>query len=229
MIRRRLRAILNYRPNFKGFIKLILSLIIYLLIFIILVPINMLRVLDRYYGYNIYDDVSKVPENRIAIVFGAGLVSYGEEPSSVLKDRIDTAIELYKLGKIEKIIMSGDNSVKEYNEPEVMLDYAKKNGVSSFDLQGDFAGKRTYDTCYRAKYIFGVEKAVLITQDFHLTRALYICNNLGIESIGFKADKNEYVDIITYTYRDMIATLLAYYDLYIMPPDDVILGEPIIF
>lgn len=227
MLRRRIRAILNWRPNFKGFIKLLLALVIYLLIFLILVPLNMLRVLDRYYSSITYSDLKKVPETRIAIVFGAGLSPGQNEPSPVLEDRINAAVELYKAGKIKKIIMSGDNSYADYNEPQVMINYARSKGVSLFDLVGDFAGRRTYDTCYRAKYIFGVEKAVLITQDFHLTRALYTCNSLGIEAIGYVADKNEYVDIARYTYRDLLATLLAYWEIYVDPPDDVILGDPI--
>ena len=229
MIRRRLRALLNWRPNLQGIAKLIASLVIYLLIFIILVPVNMLRVLDRYYGSMIYTNSINVPETRIAIVFGAGLTGDMTEPSSVLEDRINSAVELYKAGKVKKIIMSGDNRFINYNEPQVMIDYAKSKGVSMFDLQADLAGRRTYDTCYRAKYIFGVEKAVLITQDFHLTRALYTCNSLGIEAIGFVADKNQYKDIWTFTYRDLFATLLAYWDLYVDPPTDVVLGDPITF
>ncbi len=229
MFIRKVKAILSYRPDFKKFLKFILSLVIYITIFTIVVPFNMLRVLDRYYNNLIYSSVEKIPETRVAIVFGAGLTNFGNDPSSVLEDRINSAIELYKAGKVKKIIMSGDNRVSNYNEPQVMMDYAQKNGVSIFDLQGDFAGRRTYDTCYRAKYIFGVEKAILITQDFHLTRALYTCNSLGIEAIGYKADKNEYVDINRFTMRDLLATLLAYWEIYVNPPQDVVLGEPISF
>lgn len=229
MFIRKVKAILSYRPDFKKILKFILSLVIYITIFTIVVPFNMLRVLDRYYNNLIYSSVEKIPETRVAIVFGAGLTNFGNDPSSVLEDRINSAIELYKAGKVKKIIMSGDNRVSNYNEPQVMMDYAQKNGVSIFDLQGDFAGRRTYDTCYRAKYIFGVEKAILITQDFHLTRALYTCNSLGIEAIGYKADKNEYVDINRFTMRDLLATLLAYWEIYVNPPQDVVLGEPISF
>ena len=102
MFKRRVRAVLNWRPDFKGFLKLLLALLIYLLIFIIIVPLNMLRVLDRYYSSITYSDINKLPETRIAIVFGAGLSPDNNEPSPILEDRINTAIELYKAGKVKK-------------------------------------------------------------------------------------------------------------------------------
>lgn len=226
---RKIKTILSWRPDFKKIFKFFVALLIYILIFTIVVPFNMLRVLDRYYNNLIYSSVEKIPETRVAVVFGAGLSNQGTEPSPILADRINSAIELYKAGKVKKILMSGDNRFPNYNEPQVMMDYAVKNGVSLFDLQADFAGRRTYDTCYRAKYIFGLEKAILITQDFHLTRALYTCNALGIEAIGYKADKNEYLDITRFTLRDLLATLLAYWEIYVSPPQDVVLGDPITF
>jgi vancomycin permeability regulator SanA len=176
----------------------------------------------------IYSDINTVPVTRVAIVFGAGLSDNGDQPSSILQDRIMTAVDLYKAGKVQKILMSGDNRTLDYNEPQVMINYAIAQGVSALDLQADYAGRRTYDTCYRAKYIFGIEKAVLITQDFHLPRALYTCNSLGIESIGYSADINQYQDQDLFAVRDFAATILAYWQLHVDPPN-VVLGDRINF
>jgi len=225
---KRIKQYLLLKTNIKAFIKVFLNLGIFVLIFIFVVPFNMLNILDNYYNNKIFTDVSKLPETRVAIVYGAGLNPMATEPSSVLQDRIMTAVELYKSGKIQKILMSGDNRFKDYNEPQVMIKIAKENGVSIFDLQADYAGRRTYDTCYRAKAIFGIDKAILITQDYHLTRALYTCNILGIDAIGYIADKKIYNNIEYYATRDLFATVKAYWDLYVDPPE-VVLGEKINF
>lgn len=225
---RRFKNFLRFQFNFKKIIRNFLTLIIILLIFVIVVPVNMIRVIDRYYQTKIYTDVQKIPETRVAIVFGAGLSGNGNTPSPILADRIMTAVDLYKAGKVKKILMSGDNRFTDYNEPQVMINYAKNNGVNPLDLQADFAGRRTYDTCYRAKYIFGIERAILITQDYHLNRALYTCNILGMDAIGYAADRNLYQNISYFETRDLLATFLSYWELYVSPPQ-VVLGDKISF
>lgn len=215
-------------PDLKKILKWILSPFVYALIFLILVPVNLVFILDNYYNSKIYSNKDTVPETRVAIVFGAGLDSTATEPSDVLRDRIMSAVELYKAGKVKKILMSGDNRYSDYNEPQVMINTAKENGVSMFDMQADYAGRRTYDTCYRAKAIFGIDKAILITQDYHLTRALYTCNVLGIDVIGYVADKSQYQNLNFYATRDYFAIVKAYWDLYVSPPD-VVLGDKINF
>jgi vancomycin permeability regulator SanA len=216
------------KVNFKNILKVIFSYSIFGLLFILIIPINLVFILDNFYKDKIYSDKDKIPQTRVAIVFGAGLDSTATEPSDVLDDRIMSAVELYKAGKVQKILMSGDNRYKDYNEPQVMINTAKDNGVSMFDMQADYAGRRTYDTCYRAKYIFGIDKAILITQEYHLTRALYTCNILGIDAIGFVADKNQYQNITYFATRDYFALIKAYWDLYISPPE-VVLGDKINF
>jgi SanA protein len=225
---KRLTSFFKYRFDLGKLIRYFFALLVVILIFVIVVPFNMIRVLDRYYQPKIYSTVASIPETRVAIVFGAGLIGNGNQPSPVLADRILTAIDLYKAGKIKKILMSGDNSFENYNEPQVMMNYAEANGVNPLDLQADFAGRRTYDTCYRAKYIFGIEQAVLITQDFHLNRALYTCNILGMDVIGYAADRNQYENISYFETRDLLATFLSYWELYVEPPQ-VILGNRITF
>ena len=103
----------------------------------------------------------------------------------MLAHRMDTAIELYRGGVVRKLLVSGDNRFADYNEPGRMYDYAVARGVPPADVVRDFVGRRTYDTCYRAGAIFGVTASVLVTQRFHLPRALFTCRNLGVDAIGF--------------------------------------------
>src|SRR5258706_1690913 len=116
---------------------------------------------------------------RVAIIFGAGLLRDGG-PTAVLQDRIRRAANLYFAGKVEKLLMSGDNRFVDYNEPESMRQYALSLGVPDEAIVRDYAGRSTYDTCYRAKAIFGVSAAILVTQKFHLPRAIFLCNMLGV-------------------------------------------------
>ncbi len=115
--------------------------------------------------------IDTVPHQRVAIVFGARV--YGDEHmSAMLRDRVDTAIDLYHAGKVDKLLLTGDNSSVYYNEPGAMMAHAIARGVDPSDIQPDFGGRRTYDSCYRAKHVFQVDDAVLVTQAFHLPRAL---------------------------------------------------------
>jgi len=167
-----------------------------------------------------------VPPSRAAIVFGAGLRRDGS-PTPVLQDRVQTAVELYFAGKVEKILMSGDNRFLDYNEPGAMFNYARALGVPSDDIVLDFAGRRTYDTCYRAKAIFGLEEAVLVTQRFHLPRAILLCSQLGIQAQGVPSDQRTYrrSSRAIWSARETIATFTAFIDLWVRKPLPV-LGDP---
>lgn len=170
--------------------------------------------------------IEDVPPARVAIVFGAGLQRNGT-PSAILRDRVETAVDLYHAGKVEKLLMSGDNRFVEYNEPGAMHDYAIELGVPEEDIVRDYAGRRTYDTCYRARHIFGVEQAILVTQSFHLTRALFTCNNLGVQSNGVPAEVRRY-GRRSYTYwyvREIPATSVALWEVWVSRPLPV-LGTP---
>jgi SanA protein len=169
---------------------------------------------------------ANVPARKAGIVFGAGLNRSGT-PSAVLRDRIETAAQLYAEGKIQKILMSGDNRFVDYNEPGAMRDYAKQLGVPEKDIVLDYAGRRTYDTCYRARHIFEIDEAILISQSFHLPRALFTCSNLGIKSIGVPSDVRHYLRR-SYAYwniREIPATTVAFWQVWVTRPLPV-LGKP---
>jgi SanA protein len=176
-------------------------------------------------GTRIYS-VTSVPPKRIAIVFGAGLWRDGS-PTPVLRDRVTTAADLYFSRKVEKILLSGDNRFTYYNEPGAMRQYALSLGVPDEALVLDFAGRSTYDTCYRANHIFGITKAILVTQSFHLPRALYICHVLGVAVVGVPADRRAYSPgpWVNWNMRELPATLNALWEVHVSHPLPV-LGEP---
>lgn len=153
---------------------------------------------------------------RIAIVFGAKVWD-DKSPSPVLYDRVVTAVELYRAGRVKKILMSGDNPTESYDEPTVMKETAVKLGVPESDVVLDFAGRRTYDTCYRAKEIFEVQRAILITQEFYQARALYLCNNLGIDSIGITADRRQYEGSKYWSFREFFSVASAWFEMNFLP------------
>lgn len=167
-----------------------------------------------------------VPTRRVAIVFGAEVKEDGT-PSVVLKDRIETAVELYKSGKVEKLLMSGDNRFDHYNEPEAMRQYALTLAVPDSDIVLDYAGRRTYDTCYRAREIFGVDSAILVTQGFHMPRSLFLCNSFGIDAVGVESEKYYYLKRLRliWNVRELLATVQSVLDVYLLKPLPV-LGEP---
>ena len=175
------------------------------------------------YGRSIYT-IEEVPTGEVAIVFGAAV--YGDRLSGILSNRMDTAVQLYQNGTVQKIIVSGDNRFEDYDEPTAMMDYAIEQGVAAEDIQPDFAGRRTYDTCYRAREIFQLDSAILVTQRFHLPRALFTCQQLGIEVAGVASDPQLYRDAGWYEARETLATAVALWDVIREQPAPV-LGDPI--
>ena len=166
-----------------------------------------------------------VPARRVAIIFGAGLWRDGS-PTPILQDRVETGANLYFAGKVEKILMTGDNSLVEYNEPEAMRQYALTLGVPDSAIVLDYAGRRTYDSCYRAKEIFRLKDAILVTQKFHLARALFLCNALGLDGVGVEANNRIYHKsaLLIWNLRELPATLTAFADVLTRPLP--ILGDP---
>ncbi len=199
-------------------------MVIFFLIGLTLIVILNFVVIDLLESNRIYS-AETVPTQKIGIVFGAGLLRTGE-PTAVLRDRVETAAELFHSGKIRAILMTGDNSYVEYNEPAAMRQYALELGIPDDVIFLDYAGRRTYDSCYRAKQIFGVDQAILITQRFHLIRALFLCEHLGLEASGVAANNRQYRKLsnLYWNVREIFARNVAIYDLILKPKP--ILGNP---
>ncbi len=174
-----------------------------------------------------YTEATKVPPQRVAIVFGAGVYPDGT-PSPMLADRVTAAVELYKLGRVKKILMTGDNSRKDYDEVTTMQQFAIARGVPQQDITLDYAGFSTYESCYRAKDIFGVKNAILVTQNFHLPRAVYTCRQFGIQALGLGTPDWESYSKQTvswYTFREKLSIIKALWEIHATRPKPTFLGE----
>ncbi|MEU9801793.1 ElyC/SanA/YdcF family protein [Streptomyces sp. NPDC051000] len=126
------------------------------------------------------------PAAEVAVVFGAGL--WNGRPTPYLAYRLDAAAELYRAGKVKVVLVTGDNSRTGYDEPNAMRTYLTGHGVPGDRIVSDYAGFDTWDSCVRAKEIFGVHRAVLISQGFHIRRAVALCQAAGVDSYGVGVD-----------------------------------------
>ncbi len=156
--------------------------------------------------------------SNIAIVYGARVYPSGRL-SAMLRDRVQTAVNLYHAGEIDTIVMSGDGRDARYNEPGFMANYAIDRGVPPEAIMIDNLGLRTYDSCYNAE-VMGVNNAVLITQEFHLPRAIVTCQSLGVSAVGVIADIQSYSDrSLEYsTTREFFASQVALLDILAQQP-----------
>ena len=205
-------------------VKLIFGLLFLLLVvFFILGTVP--RTLTRLFADSRLYNPENSPTERIAIVFGAGLYRDGS-PTPVLRDRVATAVELYREGKVEKLLMSGNVS-RGHNEPGAMRTYAIELGIPDQDIILDEQGLRTYDTCYRARDIFDLDSAILVSQAFHLPRAIYTCNILGVSAIGVNADLRQYrrASQTFWNLRETVATVVALWEVHFSQPQPI-LGNP---
>jgi SanA protein len=184
------------------------------------------RIITTLYAADRIYQKESAPAKGIAIVFGAGLHRDGT-PTAILGDRVETAASLYFSGKVEKLLMSGDSQSESYNEPEAMRQFALSLGVPNEAISLDYAGSRTYDTCYRAKAVFGVKSALLVTQKFHLPRALFLCNALGLDALGVEANNHRFWrgSMLVWNVREQLAMVGAFLDVYVSNPTPI-LGAP---
>ena len=159
------------------------------------------------------------------IVLGASVLD-SETPSLMLEDRLKKGIELYYATSVPKLLMSGDHGGMYYDEVNVMKNYAIKEGVPSSDIFMDHAGFSTYESMYRAKEIFGAEKIVIVTQEYHLSRAIYIAESLGLEAYGVPADYREYSAQSFWNAREALARVKDFF-YSVIKPNPTYLGEPI--
>lgn len=181
----------------------------------------------KHSGEKYITDMKNLPSDIEAIiVLGAGVKDDGTA-SDILIDRLETSLEVKNQLKESKFLMSGDHGREEYNEVRTMKNFALKNNVAEKEIFMDHAGFNTYDSMYRAKNIFNVKKAIVITNEYHLPRALYIANKMGIEAYGIKSDKRNYYFIEAYKKRERLAQIKAFIDVNILKRDPKFLGEPI--
>ena len=159
------------------------------------------------------------------IVPGAGVS--GDRVSLALARRLDKALEIYNLGKIDRIIVSGDHGRKNYDEVNVMREYLAERGVPIENIFMDHAGFSTYDTIYRARDVFLVKRAVIVTQRLHLRRALYIADALGVECVGVEADNSTAASTRIQMVREYPARIKAFLQCYILHSKPKYLGEAI--
>lgn len=172
-------------------------------------------------GGTVYDDNSAIGEDYpVAIVFGAG------QNSPILRERVMTGVRLYRTGKVKKLLMSGDNRFVDYNEPRAMQRIALEANVPEQDIVLDYAGRRTYDTCYRAREIFEIERAVLISNGYHLPRVLYTCRQLGMAAVGLRSDPGESPPSLRSVIREIPASIVAWWQTHTKPPAQI-LGDKI--
>ena len=203
---------------------LIYGIVVISIIAIIVLGINLYVKLSTYKQIIKGNDYTELSDVDCIIILGAGI--WGDKPSPMLEDRLLEGIKLYQNDVSDKIIMSGDHGRKEYDEVNIMKDYAIDKGIPSKNVFMDHAGFSTYESIYRAKDIFGAKKVVIVTQEYHLYRALYIANQLGIEAYGVGADPRKYVGA---TYREIREILARDKDFIkcIFKPEPTYLGDTI--
>lgn len=170
------------------------------------------------YIQKISTDIENVQPAPVAIVLGAGISPSGK-PSDALRDRLLVGAALYKSGLVEHILVTGDDGGFHADEVRAMRAFLIENGIPPKDIQKDERGYRTYESCKRAAAVFGIRRAIVVTQRFHLGRALYLCNQLGMNATGLTSDLTTYRRIVYFTLRDMVASLFAWWDINVRTPE----------
>ena len=164
-----------------------------------------------------YSNVDEVPHNRVALVLGTNPLSRNGRPNYFFKYRIDACVELYRAGKVSKFLLSGDNSTKDYDEPQYMKDALMEHGVPSSDIVLDYAGFRTLDSVVRCKEIFGQESVTIVSQGFHNARAVCLASWYGIDAVGY--DAKDIKDSRTYLFfgigREALARTKMFIDMFV--------------
>lgn len=173
----------------------------------------------------VFNDVSKVPHHRIALVLGTSHRTSKGGPNPFFENRIETAAELYKKGKIDHLILSGDNRSIYYNEPMAMLKALLKQGVPASAITLDYAGLRTLDSIVRCKKVFGQNKFIIITQPFHSYRALFISRYHDINAIAMVAEEPDFDYSVKVRVREYLARTKAVLDLYVLKTPPRFLGQ----
>lgn len=220
----------NKKNNNKKFKKMLIKIMWILIILVAVVTLAVLGI-NLYMKQSVSNNIITVDEAAdkeadCIMVLGAGVRADGN-PSWMLEDRILIGEDLYNAGASGKLLMSGDHGREEYDEVNTMKNYAINDGIPSSDIFMDHAGFETYDSLYRAKEIFGVKKLIIVTQKYHLYRALYIAKSMGIEAYGVPSDLRDYSKMQYYRIaREWLARVKSF-GKCIMKPESKYLGETI--
>lgn len=206
----------------KKMIKILLIIMIVLILAVVI--INLIVKSTTKKQILTENEASKLEDIDCILVLGAGI--WGDKPSPMLEDRLLQAISLYENNVSTKIIMSGDHGREEYDEVNTMKDFAIEKGVPSENIFMDHAGFSSYESIYRAKEIFKAKKIVIVTQEYHLYRPLYIANQLGIEAYGVGSDPRQYVGATYMELREILARNKDFVKC-IFKPKPTYLGETI--
>ncbi len=200
-------------------IKTLIRVISVAIISLVATAVALFTTVQRDPRHRIVQEPAAIASHEVALILGASVKRDGT-PSDALFDRVMTGIDLYKEGKVSKLLMTGDDGKFHTNEIQAMKKIALEHGVPEEDILTDGHGYRTYESCKRAVAVFHITDAVIITQNFHLPRAMYLCTQLGMQNIqGLSADRRHYRQIVFFSFRDAFASIKAWIDINVFPPD----------
>jgi SanA protein len=205
-----LKKVKYHITHYLKYCFFILAIVFVLVIILFAVSYAVINVESK--GY-IYDDIDKLPHSQVAVIPGAAVLLNGDL-SPVLRDRVDMALILYQKGVVDKILVTGDNGTLSHNEVNPMRNYLIKKGVPDRDIFLDHAGFDTYSSMYRARDVFLIKSMIVVSQAFHLPRAVYIARHLGISTYGMVADRGHYLfyNNIRETFGDVKAVVDLIFD-----------------
>lgn len=192
----------------------------------LLLPLAVSRHVAAVGGRHIAADPGAVPPAQVALVLGGGVYPDGTV-SPMLADRLEVGLRLYRAGKVGRLLLSGDHGRRGYDEVSAMAAYVERRGIPPEDVFLDHAGFSTYESVYRAREVFGVESAIIVTQGFHLPRALYIAGALGVPATGVASDLRPYLASSWHEWREVAARNKAFLQAGLFQPPPTFLGDPI--
>lgn len=191
-----------------------INFLVFIIVAVVLAVLALQFHVNKVSKAHIYSDASDIQPSYVGLVLGAS-VRPDKSLSPILQDRVDSAYELYEKGIIKKFLLSGDHGQEDYDEVNAMKDYLNKKGVPDSDIFLDHAGFDTYDSMYRARTIFEVDELIVITQEFHLPRAIYVGQHMDLKVTGYIADKREYSGNSHFKRREWLANIKAWIELHI--------------
>ncbi len=212
-------------------LKKILKVCGIVILAVVLLTIGMVAGLNQYIWLTTRGKILDVREAAelkdvdCILVLGAS-VRNGDTPSPMLEDRLKKGIELYRFGAAPKLLMSGDHLDRYYDEVTVMKNYAINAGCPSEDIFLDHAGLSTYESMYRAKYVFGVKRMIIVTQRYHLYRAIYDARRMGIDAYGVAAEEIRYSGQSMRDLREILANVKDFVQTLAMP-EPTVMGDPV--